>query len=117
MSVGTSNTTVISSTKTEARNLNAIDASAAQRDDSSPATFPTTTPKNRQIYQNLKHCSTFLMYNDAHYHIPPVVIFPKGEKNQTNYYGRSIRAKADLGETDVYKETGKRGSERKEHLT
>ena len=42
MSVGTSDTTVISSTKTEARNLNAIDASAAQRDDSSPA------PKNRQ---------------------------------------------------------------------
>ena len=29
MSVGTSDTTVISSTKTEARNLNAIDASAA----------------------------------------------------------------------------------------
>ena len=49
MSVGTSDTTVISSTKTEARNLNAIDASAAQRDDSSPATFPTTTPKNRHI--------------------------------------------------------------------
>ena len=42
MSYGTSDTTVISSTKTEARNLNAIDASAAQRDDSSPA------PKNRQ---------------------------------------------------------------------
>ena len=51
MSYGTSHTTVISSTKTEARNLNAIDASAAQRDDSSPATFPTTTPhKNRQFY-------------------------------------------------------------------
>ena len=30
--LGTSDTTVISSTKTEARNLNAIDASAAQRD-------------------------------------------------------------------------------------
>ena len=42
MSVGTSDTTVISSTKTEARNLNAIDASSAQRDDSSPA------PENRQ---------------------------------------------------------------------
>ena len=50
MSYGTSDTTVISSTKTEARNLNAIDASAAQRDDSSPAPFPTTTPKNRQAY-------------------------------------------------------------------
>ncbi len=48
MSYGTSDTTVISSTKTEARNLNAIDASAASRDDSSPATIPTTTPKNRQ---------------------------------------------------------------------
>ena len=35
MSVGTSDTTVISSTKTEARNLNAIDAPAAQRDGSS----------------------------------------------------------------------------------
>ena len=49
MSYGTSDTTVISSTKTEARNLNAIDASAASRDDSSPATIPTTTPQNRQI--------------------------------------------------------------------
>ena len=49
MSYGTSDTTVILSTKTEARNLNAIDASAASRDDSSPATFPTTTtPENRQ---------------------------------------------------------------------
>ena len=47
MSYGTSDTTVISSTKTEARNLNAIDASAASRDDSSPATIPTTTPENR----------------------------------------------------------------------
>ena len=48
MSYGTSDSTVISSTKTEARNLNTIIASAAQRDDSSPATIPTTTPKNRQ---------------------------------------------------------------------
>ena len=47
MSVGTSDTTVISSTETRARNLNAIDAFAAQRADSSPATIPTTTPKNR----------------------------------------------------------------------
>ena len=51
-----------------------------------------------------------------HYRIPPVVIFQMG-KNQTTQDGRSIRAKADLGETDIYKETGKRGSERKEHLT
>ena len=43
MSVGTSDTTVISSPNPEARNLNAIDASAAQRDDSSPA------PKNRHF--------------------------------------------------------------------
>ena len=50
MSYGTSDTTVISSTKTEARNLNTIDASAASRDDSSPATIlSTTTPKNRQL--------------------------------------------------------------------
>ena len=49
MSYGTSDTTVISSTKTEARNLNTIDASAAQRDDSSPATIPTTTRQKRQL--------------------------------------------------------------------
>ena len=41
MSVGTSDTTVISSPNPEARNLNAIDASAAPRDDSLAA------PKNR----------------------------------------------------------------------
>ena len=48
MSYGTSDSTVISPITIEARNLNAIDASAAQRDDSSPATIPTTTPENRQ---------------------------------------------------------------------
>ena len=47
MSVGTSDTTVISSTKTEVHNLNTINASAAQKDDGSPATIPTTSPKNR----------------------------------------------------------------------
>ena len=51
MSVGTSDTTVISSTKTDTHNLNTIIASAASRDDSSPATFPTTTPKNRHFYE------------------------------------------------------------------
>ena len=49
MSYGTPDTTVISSTRTEARNLNAIDASAASRDDSSPVTFHTTTPENRRF--------------------------------------------------------------------
>ena len=43
MSVGTSDTTVISSIETEAHNLNTTIASAATRDDSSPATIPTTT--------------------------------------------------------------------------
>ena len=47
MSVGTSGTTVISSSNPEAHNLNAIDASAAQRDDGPPATILTTTPKSR----------------------------------------------------------------------
>ena len=48
MSYGTSDTTVISSPKTEAHNLNAVDASAAQRDDSSPA------PKNRHLHLMVK---------------------------------------------------------------
>ena len=47
MSVGTSNSTVISSTNPEAHNLNTINASAAPKDDGSPATIFTTTPKNR----------------------------------------------------------------------
>ena len=45
MSVGTSDSTVISSPNPEAHNLNTTDASAAQRDDGSPATVPTHTPK------------------------------------------------------------------------
>ena len=49
MSYGTSDTTVISSTKTEAHNLNTTIDSAASRDDSSPAIVPTITPENRQI--------------------------------------------------------------------
>ena len=48
MSYGTSDSTVISSPNPEVHNLNAIDASAAQRDDSSPATILTTKPENRQ---------------------------------------------------------------------
>ena len=47
MSYGTSDSTVISSPNPEDRNLNAIDASAAPRDDGFPATTHTTTPKNR----------------------------------------------------------------------
>ena len=47
MSYGTSDSTVISPITTEAHNLNTVNASAAQRDDGSPATFPTHTPKNR----------------------------------------------------------------------
>ena len=52
MSYGTSDTTVISSTKTEAHNLNTTNASAAQRDGLSPATIFTTTPENRQVCNN-----------------------------------------------------------------
>ena len=50
MSRGTSDSTVISPITTEAHNLNAINASAAPRDDGSPAAIPTTTPKNRQVH-------------------------------------------------------------------
>ena len=50
MSYGTSDTTVISPVTTEAHNLNTTDASAAQRDDGSPATILTTTSKNRQYH-------------------------------------------------------------------
>ena len=49
MSYGTSDTTVISSTKTEAHNHNATNASVATRDDLSPVTFHTTTPENRRF--------------------------------------------------------------------
>ena len=45
MSVGTSDSSVISSPKSEAHNLSAINASAASRGDGSPATVPTTSPK------------------------------------------------------------------------
>ena len=55
MSYGTSDTTVISSPNPEARNLNTIDASAAQRDDSSPA------PKNRQVYDYRSCCVALVL--------------------------------------------------------
>ena len=48
MSVGTSDSTVISPITTEAHNLNTTNTSAASRDDRSPATIPTTIPENRQ---------------------------------------------------------------------
>ena len=49
MSYGTSNFTDMLPIKTEAHNLNTTIASAAPRDDGSPATIPTTSPKNRQV--------------------------------------------------------------------
>ena len=36
-----------------------------------------------QNCQKLKHCSTFLIYNDVHYHIPSVVNFQKQKGKQT----------------------------------
>ena len=33
--------------------------------------------------QKLKHCSTFLIYNDVHYHISSVVLFQKRKGKQT----------------------------------
>ena len=33
--------------------------------------------------QKLKHCSTFIIYNDVHYHISSVVIFQKRKGKQT----------------------------------
>ena len=62
MSYGTSDTTVISSTKTEDHNFNTIDASAASRDDISPATIPTITPENRRLWNVLDRfpCSKYI---------------------------------------------------------
>ena len=48
MSVGTSNTTVISPITTEAHNLNTTIVSAASRDDGSPANLHGNTVENRQ---------------------------------------------------------------------
>ena len=50
MSVRTSDTTANSSIRTEACNLNTINASAAQRDGSPSAIIPANTAENRQIY-------------------------------------------------------------------
>ena len=71
MSAGTSDTTVISPLKTEAHNLNTINTCAASRDDSSPATIPTTTPKNCQIQQSshpskLRHITSTLQMVSLH---------------------------------------------------
>ena len=49
MSVGTSDTIVILSTKTEVHNLNITIASAAQRDDSSPTNLQGNPAENRQF--------------------------------------------------------------------
>ena len=49
MSYGTSDTIVISSTKTEAHNLNITIASAALQDDLSPANLSENTAENSQF--------------------------------------------------------------------
>ena len=78
MSVGTSDTTVISSPNPEARNLNTIDASAAQRDDSSPA------PKNRQL--ELKEELDEVRENFAAHML--LAICPDVNTNVLNFFGR-----------------------------
>ena len=30
----------------------------------------------------MKHCFTFIVYNDVHYHIPSVVVFSNGKINK-----------------------------------
>ena len=49
MPVGTSDTIVILSTKTEVHNLNTTITSAAQKDDSSPTNLQGNPTENRQI--------------------------------------------------------------------
>ena len=49
MSVGTSDSAITSSIKTEARNLNSAIASAAPRDGSSPINLNAHTAENRQL--------------------------------------------------------------------
>ena len=89
MSVGTSDTTVISSTKTEAHNLNTTDTSAAQRDDASPATILTTSPKNRQYvsfsdnYYLFLECTISLLY--------PQSLLTRNVENQTYQASNSGR--------------------------
>ena len=36
-----------------------------------------------QNSQEVKHCFTFIVYNDVHYHIPSVIIFSNGKEEQT----------------------------------
>lgn len=48
MAVRTSDTTAISSLKTEAHNLSSTNTSAVQRDGSPSATIPANTAENRQ---------------------------------------------------------------------
>ena len=50
MSYGTSDTTVISHITTEAHNLNTTNASAASRDDGSPANLHGNTAESHQYY-------------------------------------------------------------------
>ena len=76
----------------------------------------TSEKTDTAMCQKLKHCSTFLIYNDVHYHIPSVVIFSNGKINKQTKMVGELEQRQISGKTDVYKETGKRGSERKNIL-
>ena len=69
------------------------------------------------LCQKLKHCSTFLIYNDVHYHIPSVVIFQKRKGKQT---GMTDAPSGDRSRERDYitreREGRRRGSERKNIL-
>ena len=41
--------------------------------------FKVKINKNIKYCQKMEHCFTFIVYNDAHYHIPSVIIFSDGK--------------------------------------
>ena len=54
----------------------------------------TSEKTDTAMCQKLKHCSTFLIYNDVHYHISSVVIFQKRKGKQTEMTEAPVKCRS-----------------------
>ena len=76
MSYGTSDSTVISPITTEAHNLNTVNASAASRDDVSPANVHAHTPKNCRLQMLYNRLLMQIQTVSVSHAFPPLLLCP-----------------------------------------
>ncbi len=66
--------------------------------------------------QKVKHCFTFIVYNDAHYHISSLLLSSKTERGTNKQRWPMYRAETDLGK-EIYNQREKEEENRRERTS